>query len=394
MPRIYLDNAATSWPKPESVYLAVDHYQRHLGVAAGRGGYRTAEDVSQIISRCRNAISTMINATHPAEIIFTHHCTEALNLAIQGILGPGDAVVASEADHNSILRPLRQLEPTGVQVSLVPLDSNGMIDLTALRQQLTQRPTRLIACTHVSNVTGTRQPVEAIAAMAREFECLFLLDAAQSLGHEPIDVQALQIDMLAAPGHKGLLGPLGTGFLFVREDLHPRVSPLQQGGTGTQSELETQPESSPEKFESGNLNVPGIAGLLAGLDYLNQNGLGQGGQKQDDAAIENALTVLTQRIISKLQSLNGVAVYSRPNRYGIVSFNVASLDPRELAVTMDSLAEIQVRAGFHCAPRMHQAIGTYDTGGCARASLGHFSNVTEADKLIEVVETIVAAPMA
>ncbi len=271
--RIYLDNAATSWPKPQSVYDAVDHYQRSMGVAAGRGFYREAVEVDRTLQRTRTAIARLIGADEPSRIIFTFNGTDSLNLALHGILRSGDHVITSAAEHNSVLRPLRYLEGhQGVEISRIPVDEFGLVDPDAIRGAI--RPnSRLIALIHASNVTGALQPAEDVGRIAHENGLLFLLDAAQSLGHVPLDVSRLGADLLAAPGHKGLLGPLGTGILYVAPGIEEQLRPIRQGGTGTDSESDRQPETLPQKYESGNPNVAGLVGLSAGVEYLAQQGI-------------------------------------------------------------------------------------------------------------------------
>lgn len=383
MPRIYLDNAATSWPKPEAVYQAVDGYQRELGVAAGRGSYRDSDEVQRLVDRCRLELAKLIHANSAAEIIFTQNCTDALNLAIHGLLREGDHVVTSVADHNSILRPLHAASGRGVQFSTVSLAADGLLDLDQLQNLVAEKSTRLIAITHVSNVTGARQPIEAVISIARENGCLVLLDAAQSIGHEAIDVQQLGVDLLAAPGHKGLFGPLGTGLLYVKSKLHDTITAIRQGGTGTDSESPEQPNTAPYKFESGNLNVPGIVGLEAGLKFVVEQRLPESSHLYD----------LTERTIKLLKLHPAISIYSIPNRFGIVSFNLSGVDARELATALDSMAEIQVRAGLHCAPLMHGALDTAQGGGTVRASFGHFSKHEEVDTLVDAIEALITNPM-
>jgi len=382
--RLYFDNAATSWPKPESVYVAVDRYQRELGVAAGRGSYRDSEDVSRLINRLRSQLANLIGAEGPERIVFTQNCTDSLNLALHGLLNEGDHVVSTVAEHNSILRPLHELRHRGVTSTLVDLNEAGGIDESQLAKAV--RPeTRLIAVTHASNVTGFLQPLEGIRQIARQHDCLLLLDAAQTLGHVPVNVATAGVDLLAAPGHKGLLGPLGTGLLYLAPGLEDVVRSIRQGGTGTQSELAEQPTQMPAKFEAGNLNVPGLVGLEAGVQHV----VGQLQELLDERHFETC----TEMLIDGIGQLPGVTMYSRPNRTGIVSFNVAGYDPREFATLLDSTATIQVRAGLHCAPLMHRHLGTVETGGAVRASFGHWSTELEIAKLIEAVSMLAAVSL-
>jgi selenocysteine lyase/cysteine desulfurase len=261
MPRIYLDNAATSWPKPESVYQAVDDYQRRLGAPAGRGVYAEATEVERLVNNCRKKVAQLINEADPTRVIFTQNGTDSLNLAIHGWLQPGDHVVTSVCEHNSVLRPLRFLaEHRNVSTTYVGCDAQGRVDPGDIRRAI-QPQTRLIALTHASNVTGTIQPVEEVGKIAKERGISFLVDAAQTLGHMRVDVQRIGCQMLAAPGHKGLLGPLGTGVLYIAPGVEARLLPIRQGGTGTRSDEDIQPTTLPDRYESGNLNVSGIVGL-------------------------------------------------------------------------------------------------------------------------------------
>lgn len=384
MDRLYFDNAATSWPKPESVYVAVDRYQREVGVAAGRGSYRDSEEVSRLINQLRSKIANLIGAQGPDRIAFTQNCTDSLNLALHGLLNDGDHVVSTVAEHNSILRPLHELRQRGVTSTLVGLNETGGIDAGELAAAI--RPeTRLIAVTHASNVTGFILPLNEIRQIARQHDCLVLLDAAQTLGHVPINVVEAGVDILAAPGHKGLLGPLGTGLIYLAPGLEDLVRSVRQGGTGTQSELAEQPSQMPAKFEAGNLNVPGLVGLDAGVQHVLD--------QQQELLDKRHFEACTEMLIAALQSLTGVTIYSVPNRTGIVSFNVEGYDPREFATLLDSAAAIQVRAGLHCAPLMHRQLGTLEMGGAVRVSFGHWSTEAEIAKLIDAVSMLAAAAL-
>ena len=377
--RLYLDNAATSWPKPEAVYAAVNRYQRELGVAAGRGSYRAGEEVDRTITQLRRNILKLIGAAKaaPEQCVFTQNCTESLNLALHGLLRPGDHVVTSEIEHNSIARPLKHLEVHGVTTSVVSVNDAGLVDLDELREKLSQKKTRLLALTHASNVTGAVQPIAEVGELARECGSLLLIDAAQTLGHVPLSVEELQIDLLAAPGHKGLLGPLGTGFLYIRTGLEEELAERCQGGTGTSSELLEQPQFLPSKYEAGNANVPGLYGLNAGVQHVIDEGLGSANLRQ-----------LTEQTIDALKALSGIEIYSPANACGIVSFNVDGFDPREVAGMLDSSGQIEVRAGLHCAPGTHKRLGTFEKGGCARASFGHFSEECHVTQLVEALKML------
>ena len=268
--RIYLDNAATTWPKPESVYVAVEQMMRGNGAAVGRAVFGESTQATQVVQQARRELAKFINAESETSVVFTSSGTDSLSTAILGLLKPNDSVVTTAAEHNSVLRPLHHLQKSiGVQLKIVPCDKTGLVAVNDLVDAIDEQ-TRLLVINHVSNVTGTVQPVQEMiaAAKAKHPKLVVLLDAAQSLGQLPIDVRLLGCDLLAAPGHKGLYGPLGTGVLYIHRDIVDQVTPLRMGGTGVSSGDVQQPTKMPEKFEAGNLNAPAIAGLLAGLQFL------------------------------------------------------------------------------------------------------------------------------
>jgi cysteine desulfurase/selenocysteine lyase len=380
--RIYLDNAATSWPKPEAVYEAVDYYQRELGATTGRGAYREAEEVERRVRRTRRRLVALLGAEDPDRIIFTANGTESLNLAIHGVLRPGDHVVTSVVDHNSVLRPLRFLaEHQGVQVEHIPCGADGIIDPQSVRRAL--RPhTRLIALVHASNVTGAIQPVEEVGRIAAEHGVFYLVDAAQSLGHLPIDVPRIGAHLFAAPGHKGLLGPSGLGILYIAPGCEEHVLPLRQGGTGTQSDEDRQPDTLPDKYEPGNLNVPAVLGLGEGIAYLEQVGLAQ---------VRQHAQALTARLLDGFAEIDGVTVFGPRDarrQLGVLSISLSGVDPRVVAAMLDSTHRIQVRAGIQCAPLMHRTLGTTQRGGTVRLSISVFTTEDDVDAAIDAVAEI------
>jgi cysteine desulfurase / selenocysteine lyase len=383
--RIYLDNAATSWPKPEAVYRAVDRYQRELGAPAGRGAYREAAEVERIVADARRRIAGLIGAADPKRIIFTLNGTDSLNLALHGLLRPGDHVVTSVVEHNSVLRPLRFVEHTrGISVTRITCSADGIVDPDAIRQAI-RSDTRLIALIQASNVTGAVQPIAEVGRLARQHGVLFLVDAAQSLGHVPIDVRDAGAHLLAAPGHKGLLGPLGTGLLYVAPDVESDLWPQRQGGTGTHSSEDRQPDTLPDKYESGNLNVLGLAGLTAGAAHIQERGV--------DEICRHEME-LTDRLLAGLTEIRGVTLYGpreSNRRVGVVSLTIAGYDPREAAALLDSTYSIQTRAGLHCAPLMHAALGTAESGGTLRLSPGQFNTIEQIDTAIAAIGEIAAS---
>ncbi|MCA9075486.1 MAG: cysteine desulfurase [Planctomycetaceae bacterium] len=383
--RIYLDNAATSWPKPEAVYAAVDAYQRESGAAVGRGATRVAGELEAVVNRCRLRAARLLGAESAERMVFTFNGTDGLNLALTGLLQPGDRVVTSVAEHNSVLRPLwAQREHGGVEVEYAPVDADGIVDLDSLKTLITQETT-LVVLTHASNVTGMIQPIAAVGEMAHEAGALFMVDAAQSAGHLPIDIESLPIDILACSGHKGLMGPLGTGLLYLCPGIEEIVFPMRLGGTGSQSETDEQPSTMPDRYESGNHNAPGIVGLDAALGWIEERGI--------DSLRELELQ-LTSRLIEGLSAIDGVTLYgplSPEQRVGVVSFNIDEVAPQEVATILDQNFGIEVRSGFHCAPKIHESLGTKSTGGTVRISVGAFNTTDQIEAAISAVSEIAGA---
>ncbi|HEX4147414.1 MAG TPA: aminotransferase class V-fold PLP-dependent enzyme, partial [Pirellulales bacterium] len=383
--RVYLDQAATSWPKPEGVYAAVDRYQRELGAPAARGVYAEALAVQEQVARARAAVAELLGAGDPRQVVFCYSGTDALNQAIAGVLQPGAHVVTTVVEHNSVLRPLRALEDAGrIAVTRVGCDAEGIVDPVEIARAW-RSETQLAIVAHASNVTGAIQPVAAIGRIAHARNGLLLVDAAQTLGELPLDVRALEIDLLAAPGHKGLLGPLGTGVLYLRAGLE--LEPLRRGGTGSRSESDRQPDELPDRFEAGNLNVPGIFGLAAGLEYLRQ---------QTIERIRARSLALTRRLLDGLSGIDGVRIYGPRQceaRVGIASIRVEGYDPQELAMLLDSAYRVQCRAGLHCAPLMHQHLGTLHEGGTLRLSLGCFNTEADINAALAAISGVASAAL-
>ena len=385
--RVYLDNAATSFPKPMAVYDAVDRYQRSTGVSIGRGAYREAVESQRMLDRCRQRAAMLLGAESPQRIIFTYSGTDGLNMALVGLCRPGDHVVTSELEHNSVLRPLRWLSETrSVEVTRVSPRADGRIEPADARAVL--RPnTRLVVIQHASNVTGVVQPIAEIGEIARANGSFVLIDAAQTAGHLPLDLSRLPVDVLACPGHKGLLGPLGTGLVYLRPGIERQLDCYRLGGTGTQSEDDRQPMPMPERYESGNHNAPGLAGLDAALAHL---------QGETAEQVRHAESELTGRLVEGLRSLARVTVYGHATpttpHVGVVSFNVSGFAPHEAASILDDSFGIQARAGLHCAPGAHRWLGTLDGGGTIRFSIGPFTTTSEIDHAISSVRELAGSP--
>jgi len=374
----YLDHAATSWPKPPAVLAAMREMIEESGGNPGRSGHRLAMKAGETVYACRENLASLFGVFDPLRICFTSNATESLNLAIKGSLEPGDHVVFSAMEHNSVWRPLRELERRGVCISMAPAGPDGIVHCDSIVSQL--RPnTKLIALIHASNVNGALNPVEEVGHIARERNVRFLLDAAQTAGVVPIDVEAMNIDLLAFPGHKGLLGPQGTGGLYVRDSI--QLEPLKHGGTGSESASPMQPEFAPDRYESGTLNTPGIAGLNEGVKYLLRQGVTE---------IRRRERALTERLLGGLAELQRLHVYGPANpgeRTGVISFNIEGRDPVLVAGDLDRTCDIACRAGLHCAWLAHRTQGT-DQTGTVRFSLGALSTEQDVDAALAAVRIL------
>ncbi|MFM9331321.1 aminotransferase class V-fold PLP-dependent enzyme [Paenibacillus mesotrionivorans] len=376
---IYLDNAATSWPKPPQVTEAMVKCMQESAANPGRGGHQMAVQASRILFQTRVQLAKLFHIRNANDIAFAANTTEALNLAIKGYVKPGMHVISTTVEHNSIRRPLEYLvRKLGIEVTYLQTDRAGRIRLEELEKEI--RPhTGLIAVTHSSNLLGTIQPVAEIGSICKRKGIRFLVDAAQSAGILPVDVENMNIDLLAFPGHKGLLGPQGTGGLYIHPDVE--LEPLHHGGTGSQSEAVDQPQVRPDRYESGTQNTPGIAGLGEGVKFVLREGVD---------AIHAKESRLVRRMMEGLMGIEGVELLGPEigePRTGIVAFRLADTDPSEVAFILDQSFQIAVRAGYHCTPLAHQSAGTTETGAL-RASVGYFSTDAEVDALIGAVKEI------
>jgi cysteine desulfurase family protein len=351
-----------------------------LGVSPGRGGYSLTIAVANRIEELRASLAQLFKAEHPRNLIFTANATESLNLALQGLLQPGDHVITSPLEHNAVLRPLNYLKAyRGIEISFLSADSFGQIraeEISALRKS----STKAVVVTHVSNVSGTILPVAEIGDLCRRYELIFILDAAQSAGALPIDVKAMHLNLLAFTGHKSLYGPPGTGGLYISPGID--LYPLKQGGSGVASELEMMPQELPYKYESGTPNSVGLFGLKAGVDYIEA----QGGI----AALQARYEALTGYFIRETVKFKGISVYGpAPGnpRAAVVSINVEGWEPQELSALLDQKFGIMTRAGLHCAPLAHKVLGTYPSG-TVRFSFSAFNTIDEIDYALKALKTI------
>lgn len=376
---IYLDNAATSFPKPEAVYAALDRFARHSLANPGRSGHKMAQAAEHAIADARHRLNRFFNGRNPERFVFTLNCTDALNMAFKGVLNPGDHVITTDLEHNSVSRPLVAMAEAGrITVTRIAADAGGTIDPGAIKAAITPK-TRLIALTHASNVLGTVQPVAEVGRLARERDLLFLVDAAQTAGVVPIDVQAMCIDLLAVPGHKSLFGPTGTGALYAGPRAEIRA--WREGGTGGDSLTPTQPADFPHFLEGGTPNVLGIAGLIAGLDFVEERGVD---------AIRKHEVELCDRLRRTLAELPGFEVFGHGDperRVGAICFRYDGIPAPDLAGILDTSFDIAVRPGLHCAPYIHKALGTAPDG-LVRVSPGPFNTDADIDRLIAALREV------
>jgi len=375
---IYLDNAATSWPKPEQVYQKVDQIMRHMGASPGRSGHRMAIEASEIVQETRRLVADFFGISQPSQVIFTLNTTDSLNLALKGLLQPGDHVITSSMEHNAMVRPLEALRKIGIEVSKVstsPVRGVAPQDIkAAIRSN-----TKLIAITHASNITGTLNPIGEIGQMAKVEGITFLVDSAQTAGVFPINVEEMGIDLLAFPGHKSLLGCQGVGGLYINSRLS--LQPQREGGTGSKSESLEQPNELPERYESGTLNTPGIGGLGAGIQYINDIGM-----KKIKEHEEKLVTML----LTGLAKIPGVILYGPPlgqERAAVVSFNIKGNSAAEVCMILDQSFTIALRSGLHCAPDAHQVLGTM-IGGTIRISPGYFNTPQDIEACLQAIAAI------
>ncbi len=378
---IYLDNAATSWPKPPEVLRAMSEFLELAGGNPGRSGHRLSVEAGRIVFSARQAAADLFNVVNPLRVIFTLNATHALNVALRGLLRAGDRVVCSGIEHNSVMRPLRALERQGVQLAVVSCAPDGSLDPSEIERAIAPR-TRLVVLNHASNVVGTILPVEEAADMAHAAGGLLLVDAAQTAGVLPIDMQAQKIDLLAFTGHKGLLGPPGTGGLIIGEGVNvAELKPLVRGGTGSRSQHQEQPDDLPDRYEAGTPNGVGIAGLAAGIRFVAQRGV---------ESIRADETAMTRALIEGLADVPGLTIYGPADarrRTAVISFTVAGRRVSEIGQRLDEEFGVLCRVGLHCAPAAHRTIGTFPEG-TVRLAPGMFTTMDEIQRTIESVREI------
>ncbi|MCE5321940.1 aminotransferase class V-fold PLP-dependent enzyme [bacterium] len=380
---IYLDNAATSWPKPAQVVEAMVGYMRHSGGNPGRSGHQLSVDAGRIVYNTREAIAKLFNVSDPLRVILTMNATHALNIALMGMLKAGDRVVTTSVEHNSVMRPLRALEKQGVELEIVNCDPSGKIDIADWQRALAGGA-KLAVAVHASNVTGRIFPIAQLAQAAHSSGSKILVDAAQTAGVEDIDMEAMDIDMLAFTGHKALLGPQGTGGLVLGKSVDPsEIDPIMRGGTGSASASEEHPDFLPDKFESGTPNGVGIAGLGTGVCYIAERGLDNIRAHHNDLMLS---------LVSGLAEIDKVRVYgpsTNERRAGLVSFRIEGYENSDIGLTLDEKYEVMCRVGLHCATTAHKTLGTFPDG-TVRFSISPLTTASEIDQALQAVKEIVS----
>ena len=383
MRQIYLDNAATTFPKPSCVAEAMAGYINRIGVNVGRGRYATAYAAEELVLDTRERLAALFHAPDPRGVIFTSGATESINVLLKGLLHPGDRVLVSSLEHNAVMRPLAQLAARGVLVDCLPCEADGTTRAETVEALLTP-DTRAVVITHASNVCGTLQPVERIGAICHRRRVYFIVDAAQTAGLCPLDIQGMGIDALAFAGHKALLGPQGIGGFVINPKLAEQIEPLVAGGTGSRSHSETMPDFLPDKFEAGTPNLPGIAGLNAALRWAEERG------RETFLAAELALT---ERFLAGLKTMaeqGKLALLGRGdavNRVGVISVCPCQKEQAEVAAALEERFGILVRGGLHCAPAAHRALGSYPAGSL-RFSFGPANTPADVDAAITALNAL------
>ncbi|MCX8160520.1 MAG: aminotransferase class V-fold PLP-dependent enzyme [Candidatus Saccharicenans sp.] len=376
---IFLDNGATSYPKPEEVYQFMDYFYRNFGVNPGRSGYDLCLEAGDMVENTRKMLNDFFNGHDPNRLCFTYNSTDALNLAIFGLLEPGQHAITTTLEHNSVLRPLYHLSLQGVEVDYVPFDRRGFVDPEDIRKRI-KKNTRLVVVNHASNVIGTVQPVREIGRICREHGILLAIDASQSAGKVPIDMKDMNLDVVCFTGHKSLLGPTGIGGLCVAEGVKIKIT--RAGGTGVRSAQRTHLEEYPYRLEYGTPNVLGIAGLQAGVKWIQQKGLNN---------IHHYEMKLTEMLVSGLKEIDGVTLYCQDDltdHISVVAFNVDGMEAQDVGIMLDADYNIACRTGLHCAPLVHEQLGTDRIKGAVRFGIGPFNTEEHIKTAIDAVREI------
>ncbi|CEH36047.1 aminotransferase class V-fold PLP-dependent enzyme [Romboutsia lituseburensis] len=375
---IYLDNAATTYPKPEKVYDAVLDCMKNYCANPGRAGHKLAMRAAREIYDARENIAKLFNIDNPMTIVFTNNATDSLNLAIKGVVKKGDHIITTSMEHNSVIRPIKSLEKDGIENTIVECDKDGFLNPDDIKNAI-KKNTKLIVTTHASNVVGTIVDIKSIGEIAKEKNILYLVDASQTVGVYDINVKDINVDMIAAPGHKCLLGPQGTGILYIKEDLN--VDILKEGGTGSRSEDLFQPDLTPDKYESGTHNTPGIVGLNEGVKFILETGIDNIRAHEEE---------LCQYMLDRLREVPNIVIYGPKDskkRAAVISINIPKIDSGEITFLLDSEYNIATRSGIHCAPLAHKTLGTIEQGA-VRFSLGYFNTKKDIDEAVKALKEI------
>lgn len=383
MRKVYLDNAATTFPKPKSVIEAMTDFMSNIGCSPGRGGYEQSLQSGRLVYEARNAISSLFNSPGVDNVVFTQNITMSLNTVIIGMFKKGWHVITSSMEHNSVIRPLRSLEERGIiRLTIVQCSKDGILDIDSVKNSM-NRDTKAIVMTHASNLTGTILPAIEVGQICREYGLYFILDTAQTAGTTDVDYKALNTDVLAFTGHKGLLGPQGTGGFIISDRASEITAPLLAGGTGSKSHEDIQPDFLPDKFESGTLNTVGIVGLKTGIDFINHVGIGN---------IRQHESKLTDMFLRGLEEIKRVEVYGPKDsikQTSTIAMNIEDMDPSEVSYILDSEYGIMTRSGIHCTPYGHKTIGTFPRGA-VRFSIGYFNDESDIEYALDAVRKISA----
>ncbi|CBZ05532.1 aminotransferase class V-fold PLP-dependent enzyme [Clostridium botulinum] len=379
--KVYLDNAATTYPKPEKVYSSILNYMKNVGASPGRGGYENALTGDRMVYKCRQSLINLFNFNKIENVVFTSNITASLNILIKSIVKDGWHVITSSMDHNSVIRPLVSLEKSNkIELDILNCSEEGLINIEDFKNAI-KDSTKLVVLSHASNIVGTIQPLEAIGKICKEKGIYFIIDSAQTAGVLPLNFQNLNCNALAFTGHKSLLGPQGIGGFIIDDELNNIATIFIEGGTGSLSESTLQPDFLPDKFESGTMNTPGIAGLLAGIEYINEEGLN---------AIKEREEYLSREFINGLLNIDSVKVYGPLDaslRTATISINSSKIDNSELGFLLDSEFGIMVRTGLHCAPLAHKTIGSFPQG-TLRFSFGAFNDIKDINYALYALNSI------